>query len=119
MKGVDVGYRAVAEAYNDVAFMQSGALGRAVLLDADNENAASGLQMVTAHQSAVNRHVLSGDANKSTLDLSILDQAACNELCSIDGDREANSLRGQKHGRVHANDLTMKYNHRTALITGI
>jgi len=53
MEGVDVGYRAVAEAYNDVAFMQSGALGRAVLLDADNENTASGLQMVTTHQGAV------------------------------------------------------------------
>ena len=111
--------RAVVECDNNIALTKARAFSRAVLLDARDKDSAGYSQMMTPHQSAVKRRVLSSHTDISPLDFSIFDKPAGNEFCSVDGDRKADSLRRQNDGCVDADDFAVGRNQRSSGISGI
>ena len=63
-------------------------------------------QIVEAHDAAVDRHSLSGDSDVTPTNSAITQQTTGHELCRIDADSKADSLRRQDGRSVDANDLT-------------
>src|SRR6266850_6378782 len=91
-----------------IAFTQSRRASGAVRLDRDHQDAAWRTQMVKADQSAVQRNVLSANAQKTAPDFAFLDEPRSHVLCGINADVEADALSRQNDGRVDPNDLTAR-----------
>src|SRR5206468_5926832 len=116
---VDAGDRLAVERDQQVPFLETGALRRAVLLDPGDQDAGVARQAVVTDQAALQRYVLPGHADVSAADGAVLDQAAGDELHRVDGDGEADSLRRQDDRRVDADDLSRRVDQRPARIPGV
>src|ERR1051326_7807629 len=75
--------------------------------------------MIVPHQAPVHFHVLPGNTDVTAPDLAILDEPAGDMLRRIDGNGEADSLRGQNHRRVDTDDFPARVDERPAGIAGI
>ncbi len=69
MKRVHIRYGVITESDNNIAFAQACALGRAVLFDSYDEYTGHHRQMVSTHEEARQRRVLSGQTDVSAADL--------------------------------------------------
>ena len=65
------------------------------------------------------RDVVAGDSDIAAAYLAVLDQMPCDELGAVDGNREADSLRGQDNRRVDADYLAARVDQRSAGVAGI
>src|SRR5206468_13016030 len=119
MKRVHIRHGVIAESDDNIAFAQACTLGRAVLFDSYDEYTGRHRQMVSTHEEAMQRRVLSGHTDVSAADLSIFDQAPRNKLCRIDRDCETDALRGQNDRGIDTDDLSPRRDQRPAGITGI
>ena len=67
----------------------------------------------------MNRRALSRDANPTPTNAPFLDEPRGNQLRRVARNREADSLRRQDDGGVHANDLAARIHERTSGVAGI
>src|SRR6266403_4324900 len=72
-----------------------------------------------AHDAWMNRRALSRDANPTPTNASFLDEPGGNQLRRVARDREADSLRSQDDGGVHADDLAARIHERASGVAGI
>jgi hypothetical protein len=86
---------------------QSGAGGRTVGIESDDEHTRVLVKPVRVDQLAQQRHRLSGHADEAAADPAILDQPAGDPARDVAGDREADALGGTDDGRVDADDGTV------------
>src|SRR4051812_25220955 len=70
-------------------------------------------------QPAVQRHVLAAQAEKAAADFAVFDEPCSDVFCSVNADSEANALRRQDHGRIHAHDFATRIHEWSARIAGI
>src|SRR5208282_1785545 len=72
-----------------------------------------------AHETARQLDIVAGDSDIGAAYLAVLDQMTRDELGAVDGDRKADSLRGQDNRRVDADYLAARVDQRSAGVTGI
>src|SRR5436309_712905 len=109
----------IVESDDDVAFEQYGLSSRTVSLVRNNHDSTFDRQVIEAHDAARERHVLSRQTNVAAADLTIADQTAGDELRRINRSGKTDSLRGQDHRRIDADDFSSRINERATGITRI
>ena len=83
----------IVEADDDVAFAQSRFLARALLFKRHHEDATLNREIVVAHDTSRQRHVLSGQSDITATDSAVANQTARDKLRRVDRRREADALR--------------------------
>jgi hypothetical protein len=68
---------------------------------------------------APNGHVLATDADVTSPDATVADEARCHEARGIAGDGKAKPLRGKNRGRVHTDHLRTRRDERTTGVARI
>src|SRR5881394_3682901 len=108
MKIINACRRLIVKANDDVPFAQSSIPCRAVTLERHNEDSALNGKLIVAHDSARKRNILSGQPYVTATHFTIANQAAGNELGSVDRSSKGDSLGRQNHRRVDANDFSSR-----------
>src|SRR6266478_3923307 len=119
MKIIDAGGRVIVKANDDVSFAKFSIPCRAVGLERHNQDSAVDGKVIVAHDSAWKRNVLSRQAYITATDLTIANQAAGNELGSVNRSSKGDPLGRQNHRRVDANDFAARVNQWPTRIAGI
>src|SRR5919108_5527817 len=106
MQIVDTGDRLAIVADDDVAFVHSRFLRRAVPLYRNHAHAAFDLQTMKADEAARKRDIRPGNADRAASDLSVLKKLPDHKLCGVDAGSKAEPLRRHDDRRVDADDFT-------------
>src|ERR1035438_7009341 len=99
---VNASDRLLIKTDDQIAVANTCAFGWAVLFGGDNEHACFQRKIVIADNAAVQRHVLTRDADVAAPNFSIANKPRGHELRGIARDRETNALGWPDHGRVNA-----------------
>src|ERR1700741_2282165 len=103
-----------SECDDEAPFADSRGPGRAVGLDAENDDSGFFRQIVEAHNSAMDWNRLRRNTDVAAPDASIMEQARGDKFCRVDADREADAL-SELNGRgVDANDVALRVDERTS-----
>src|SRR5712664_869230 len=104
MKIINAGSRVIVKAHNNIAFAHPSIPGRAVSLERYNQDSALNRKVIIAHDTSRKRNVLPGQADITPTHFAVAYQAAGNVFVFQEEDGIRDSLGGQNHGRVDAND---------------
>src|SRR4030088_2298422 len=92
MQIVNASDRLLIESNDQIAFVNARAFGRAALFHRNNEHPGFAWKIVEAHDAAMQRHVLAGDADVAAPNFPIADEPCGHEFCGIARNRETNTL---------------------------
>ena len=107
------------ERHDHVAFAQTRGARRASVFNSYHAHAGFPRKRIEAHYPAMNRNCLRRDSDVTAPDSSIAQQAAGNEFCCIDSDRETDSLGRQDRRRVDSYYLASGVDERAAGISWV
>ena len=79
------GDRVASIPHDDIALQQPRTLGRAVLLDRDDQDAALDWKPLDPDEAPWEGNILPADTDVAAADPAIADELASNKLCSVDG----------------------------------
>src|SRR5207237_8744265 len=99
--------------HNHIAFSQPGAMGRPFGFQRNHQDAARDGKAVLMHEPALERDVLSCNADVTPTDFAVSYQQTRDMLCRVDGDGEAEPLRRQDHGGIYTDNFSARGDERT------
>src|SRR5437773_9620239 len=99
--------------HNHIAFPQPGAMGRPVGFQRNYQDAARDGKAVLMHEPALERDVLSCNADVTPTDFVVSYQQTRDVLCRVYGDGEAEPLRRQDHGGIYTDNFSARGDERT------
>src|SRR5438045_9200931 len=105
MECVDVRDERIIKTNDDVSLPQSCGKGRTFGFDRNDKQSGINRQVVIAHDSPVDLHVLTADAEVAAADSAIFDEPARDIFRRINADGKAKALRWEDDGSVDSDHL--------------
>src|SRR5437867_12834140 len=119
MQVIDTGNRLAIILNDDISFAQASLLGRAGILNRENEDTTLNCQAMEAHKAARQRNVLPAHPEVATSNFALFNEHAGDKLRRIDRHREAEALGWQDDRSIDADDVSTRRDQGTARVARI
>src|SRR5437867_5658303 len=114
MQVIDTGNRLAIILNDDISFAQASLLGRAGILNRENEDTTLNWQAMEAHEAARQRHVLPAHPKVATPDFALFNEHTGDKLRRVYRHRKTEALRWQDDRRIDADNVSPRRHQGTA-----
>jgi hypothetical protein len=106
VEAVDIRHWLAVKSNEDIPIADTRLERRTSRFHRNDEDAALDTQTVAPNESAIQRHILAGNADVSPTNPAVFNEATGNVRGGVDPDSEADSLRGRNDGCVDPDDFS-------------